>query len=319
MSTVYVLVAHRDGALTEATPELVAAARPLGDIAAVVVGALGTAQALAPELGQLGVGRIIAAESADAEQRLILPAVDALQSVATAQPGPIVLAAGEPGNEIGARAAARLASGVLCDVVGIAADRTASQSIFGDTVAVTAAVGGASPVYTVRAGAVAPEKETAATSPQVEAIALPGASAKDVTITGFTPAEQGGRPDLTTAKVVVAGGRGLESAEGFAQYAEQLADALGGAVGATRDAVDLGYYNGKYQIGQTGVTVSPDLYFGLGLSGAIQHKSGMQTSGTIIAVNNDEDAPIFEIADLGVVGDVAEVVPQLVEEIQKRR
>ena len=137
-------------------------------------------------------------------------------------------------------------------------------------------------------------------------------------VTGFTPAERGNRPDLAQAKVVVAGGRGVGSAEGFTDIVEPLADALGGAVGVTRDVVDSGYYPGQFQIGQTGVTVSPDLYIGLGVSGAIQHKSGMQTAKKIIVINNDEDAPLFEIADLGVVGDLFDIAPKLIEEIKKR-
>ncbi|EEW50613.1 electron transfer flavoprotein FAD-binding domain protein, partial [Corynebacterium efficiens YS-314] len=124
---------------------------------------------------------------------------------------------------------------------------------------------------------------------------------------------------LPQAKVVIAGGRGVGSAENFKTVLEPLADVLGAAVGATRDAVDLGYYPGEYQIGQTGVTVSPDVYIGFGISGAIQHTSGMQTAKKVIVVNNDEDAPIFDIADLGVVGDLFDVAPALLEEINKRK
>ncbi|QGU04380.1 electron transfer flavoprotein subunit alpha/FixB family protein [Corynebacterium comes] len=316
MSTVYVLVEHTGSGLAATTAELITAARPLGEVAAVVVGAPGVTQALAPALAEAGAATVIAAESADVPERLILPQVDALATLAATNPGPIVISAGVPGNEIAGRLAARLASGVLCDVVGINADRTAAQSIFGDQVQVSAAVGGANPIFTLRAGAV--EAAPVAAAGAVATLALPAATAKDVTVTGFTPAERGSRPDLTQAKVVIAAGRGVGSREGM-ELVEQLADSLGGAVGVTRDAVDLEYYDGTYQIGQTGVTVSPDLYIGLGVSGAIQHTSGMQTAKKIIVVNNDEDAPIFQIADLGVVGDLFEVVPALINEIDQRR
>jgi len=317
MSTVYVLVEHDGTDLNATTAELITAARPLGEVTAVVVGTPGTAQALAPRLAEAGAATVVAAEAADADTRLILPAVDALSMLAAADPAPILVTAGPTGNEIAGRLAARLASGVLCDVVSVNADRTAEQSVFGDTVQVSAAVGGASPIYTVRPGAV--EAAPIAAAGTLTQLPLPEATAKDVRVTGFTPAERGDRPDLAQAKVVIAGGRGLGSREGFTELAEKLADALGGAVGATRDAVDLDWYDGNYQIGQTGVTVSPDLYIGLGVSGAIQHTSGMQTAKKIVVVNNDEDAPIFQIADLGVVGDVADVVPALITEIESRK
>lgn len=308
MSTVYVLVEPN----SPVTAELITAARVLGEVTAVT-----TDQTSAPELAELGATTVVVATAPDADSRLILPQVDALSMLAAGNPGPIVIAAGPTGNEIAGRLAARLASGVLCDVVGINADRTAAQSVFGDSVQVSAAVGGASPIYTLRPGAVEPAPIPAAGT--VSLLQLPAATAKDAVVTSFTPAERGDRPELAQAKIVIAGGRGVGSAEGFTDLVEKLADALGGAVGATRDAVDLEYYDGAYQIGQTGVTVSPDLYIGLGISGAIQHTSGMQTARKIVVINNDEDAPIFQIADLGIVGDVNEIVPALVAEIAARR
>ena len=316
MSTVYVLVEHDGSQLTPVTAELITAARPLGEVTAVVVGAPGVTAALAPDLAAAGAATVVAAEAEDAAQRLILPQVDALHTLAATTPGPIVVVADSTGNEIAGRLAARLASGVLCDVVGINADRTATQSVFGDQIQVSAAVGGASPIYSVRPGAV--EATPVAAAGTVSTLALPAATVKDVTVTGFTPAVRGSRPELSAARVVIAAGRGIGAAEDMA-LAEELADALGGAVGVTRDIVDLDYYDGAYQIGQTGVTVSPDLYIGLGVSGAIQHTSGMQTAKKIVVINNDEDAPIFQIADLGVVGDVHEVVPALIAEINARR
>ena len=317
MSTAYVLVEQNNGRLDPVTVELITAARALGEVTAVVVGEPGAGQALATELGSLGASVVVSAEAPGVADRLVLPEVDALHMLAAHNPGPIVVAANLTGNEIAGRLAARLASGVLCDVVGINADRTAEQSIFGDTIEVSAAVGGAAPIYTLRAGAVTGEPVAAAGTPQV--MELPAATAKDVTVVSSAPAVRGDRPELPQAKVVIAGGRGIGSAENFQSVVEPLADALGAAVGATRDAVDLGYYPGEYQIGQTGVTVSPDVYIGLGVSGAIQHTSGMQTAKKVIIVNNDEDAPIFEIADLGVVGDLFTIAPALIEEINKRK
>lgn len=317
MSTAYVLVEQNNGRLDPVTVELITAARALGEVTAVVVGEPGTGQAFAAELGSLGASVVIAAEATGVANRLVLPEVDALHMLAAHNPGPIVVAANLTGNEIAGRLAARLASGVLCDVVGINADRTAKQSIFGDTIQISAAVGGAAPIYTLRAGAVTGESVAAAGT--LQSMELPAATMKDVTVVSSAPAVRGDRPELPQAKVVIAGGRGIGSAENFQSVVEPLADALGGAVGATRDAVDLGYYPGEYQIGQTGVTVSPDVYIGLGVSGAIQHTSGMQTAKKVIIVNNDEDAPIFEIADLGVVGDLFAIAPELVEEINKRK
>jgi len=316
MSTVYVLVEHDGSQVAPVTAELITAARPLGAVTAVVVGIPGVTDTLKAALAEAGAEVIVAAESADTHRRYLLPQVDALHALAAHNPGPIVVAAGAAGNEIAGRLAARLASGVLCDVVGINADRTASQSVFGDQVQVAAAVGGACPIYTLRPGAVEPAPVAGAGA--VTTLELPGATAKDVAVTGFSLARRGKRPDLTTAKVVIAAGRGIGSQENMA-LAEELADALGGAVGVTRDIVDLDYYDGAYQIGQTGVTVAPDLYIGLGVSGAIQHTSGMQTAKKIVVINNDDDAPIFQIADLGVVGDLHEVVPALIAEINSRK
>jgi len=172
------------------------------------------------------------------------------------------------------------------------------------------------PVITVRPGSF--EVEDTAGAGAEEAVEVPAASGRGATVSSREPIEGGDRPELTEASVVVSGGRGVGSAEDFS-VVEGLADALGAAVGASRAAVDSGYYPHQFQVGQTGKTVSPQLYIALGISGAIQHRAGMQTSKTIVAVNKDPEAPIFEIADFGVVGDLFKVAPQLQEEITKRK
>lgn len=317
MVNVLVLVDHANGELKNTTNELITAARVFGTVGAVVVGAQGTAAALAPALAASGAEVIYAAEGDYAANYLVTPAVDALTAQAHALQVPVVISASSTGNEVAGRVAARLASGVLTDVVAINADRTAKGSIFGGEYLVDLTVGGGCPVYTLRAGAVEPVAAAAAGT--VEAVALPEPGPVAVKIASFAPAEAGDRPELTEAKIVVSGGRGVGSAEEFTNTIEPLADALGAAVGASRAAVDAGFYPGKFQVGQTGKTVSPNLYVALGISGAIQHKAGMQTSKTIVAVNKDEEASIFEIADFGVVGDLFNVAPQATEEIKKRK
>ena len=319
MSTAYVLVEYDGDQVLPITRELITAAKVFESVTTVVVGAAGAHEPLVPQLAALGADAIVAAVGADTAQRVVLPAADALSMLAAGAPGPILVGAGVTGNEIAGRLAARLASGVLCDVVQVNSDLTALMSIFGDAIEVSTAVGGSSPIYTMRHGATEVPAEPTAGAGVVSTFELPAASEKDVTVTKFVPAVKGNRPDLTSAKVVVAGGRGVDSEENFHTEVEALADALGGAVGATRDVVDLGWYDPIYQIGQTGVTVSPDVYIGLGVSGAIQHTSGMQTAKKIIVINNDEDAPFFHIADLGVVGDLHEIVPLIVEELAKRK
>ncbi|MDK8584213.1 electron transfer flavoprotein subunit alpha/FixB family protein [Corynebacterium pseudodiphtheriticum] len=318
MAHVYVLIEHENGQLKPVSKELIAAARPLGSVHAVVVSAPGGCEQLPAELASAGVDKIYSAEVADYEQRLMLPEVDALSTVAASNPGPIVVAAGTAGNEIVGRLGARLASGILSDVVGINADGTAQHSIFGGSVDVVAQAEGDCPLYSLRPGAVEPEANPVQGAGTLEKIVLGGAAENEARVASFTPAVKGDRPDLMQAKNVVAGGRGVGSAENFADVIEPLADSLGAAVGATRDAVDDGMYAPAHQIGQTGVTVSPKLYIGLGISGAIQHLAGMQTAEHIIVVNQDADEPFFAVADLGVVGDLHEIAPALTAELRAR-
>ncbi len=317
MAEVLVLVEHAEGALKKVTTELITAARRLGEPSAVVVGAPGTAEPLIEGLKAAGAAKIYVAESDDVPNYLITPQLDVLAGlVESAAPAAVLLAASADGKEIAGRLAARTGAGILTDVVDVQPGGKGVHSIFGGAFTVEAEVTGELAIYTVRPGAI--EAEPAEGAGEVVNVEVPAPAENATKITAREPAVAGDRPELTEASVVVAGGRGVGSAENF-RVVEELADALGGAVGASRAAVDSGYYPGQFQIGQTGKTVSPQLYIALGISGAIQHRAGMQTSKTIVAVNKDEEAPIFEIADLGIVGDLFKVAPQLTEAVKARK
>jgi electron transfer flavoprotein alpha subunit len=317
MAEVLVLVEHADGALKKVSSELITAARVLGEPAAVVVGKPGTADPLIDGLKSAGAAKIYVAESDAAENYLITPSVDVLAALAeSASPAAVLAASSADGKEIAGRLAARIGSGLLVDVVGVEAGPKAIHSIFGGAFTVEAQANGDTPVITVRAGAI--EAEPADGAGEKVTVEVPEAAENAAKVTNREPAVAGDRPELTEATIVVSGGRGVGSADNF-HVVEELADSLGAAVGASRAAVDSGYYPGQFQVGQTGKTVSPQLYIALGISGAIQHRAGMQTSKTIVAVNKDEEAPIFEIADYGIVGDLFKVAPQLTEAVKTRK
>ncbi len=317
MAEVLILVEHSEGALKKVTSELITAARVLGEPSAVVIGKPGTAAPLIAGLKEAGAEKIYVAESDDAENYLVTPFVDVLAALVEAnKPAAVLVAANIDGKEIGGRLAARTGAGLLVNVVGIKEGNTAVHSIFGGAFTVEAHANGATPVISVRAGAVEPEPRAGA-GEQVS-VEVPAPAENATKITSREPAVAGDRPELAEAAVVVSGGRGVGSAENFV-VVEALADSLGAAVGASRAAVDSGYYPGQFQVGQTGKTVSPQLYIALGISGAIQHRAGMQTSKTIVAVNKDEEAPIFEIADYGIVGDLFKVAPQLTDAVKARK
>ena len=317
MAEVLVLAEHAEGALKKVSAELITAARALGEPAAVVVGAPGTAAPLIDGLKAAGAAKIYVAESDDVDKYLITPVVDVLAGLAESNaPAAVLLAATADGKEIAGRLAARIGSGLLVDVVEVKEGAKAVHSIFGGAFTVEAQANGDTPVITVRAGAI--EAEPADGAGEQVSVEVPAPAENATKITAREPAVAGDRPELTEATIVVSGGRGVGSAENFS-VVEALADSLGAAVGASRAAVDSGYYPGQFQVGQTGKTVSPQLYIALGISGAIQHRAGMQTSKTIVAVNKDEEAPIFEIADYGIVGDLFKVAPQLTDAIKARK
>ncbi|MBM7366864.1 electron transfer flavoprotein subunit alpha/FixB family protein [Gordonia hydrophobica] len=317
MAEVLVLVEQdADGGLKKVTSELITAARALGAPSAVVVGKPGSAAGITADLTAAGAEKIYVAESDDVANYLVTPTVDVLSQLAEANGAAgVLVAATADGKEIAGRLAVRLGSGLLTDVIDVKEGGAGVHSIFGGAFTVDAQAGGDTPVISVRPGGV--EAAPAAGAGEVVNVEVP-AQEGGVKITGFAPNVGGDRPELTEASIVVSGGRGVGSADSFS-VVEALADSLGAAVGASRAAVDSGYYPGQFQVGQTGKTVSPQLYIALGISGAIQHRAGMQTSKTIVAVNKDEEAPIFEISDFGVVGDLFNVAPQLTEEINKRK
>ena len=300
------------------TLELLPLARELGTPSAVVLGRPGVAAALTDKLGEYGATRVYTAESEEIDGYLVAPKAAVLaQLVRQVQPAAVLLAATQEGKEIAARLAVKLDNGVLTDAVSLDADGVATQVVFAGSTIVKSRVTRGLPLVAVRPNSLTPTP--APTMPRVEQIAVVvDAVAKLARVVERKVEAQGARPELTEASIVVSGGRGVASAENFA-LVEELADLLGAAVGASRAATDSGFYPHKFQVGQTGRTVSPQLYVALGISGAIQHRAGMQTSKTIVAVNKDAEAPMFELADFGVVGDLFTVVPQAIEEIRKRQ
>ena len=313
MAEVLVLVDHVEGEIKKSTFELLTAARALGEPAAVVVGGAGTATKLADGLREYGAEKIYVAETESAE--FLSPQVGVLAAlVERVDPAAVLIATSADGKEIAGRLAVRTGSGWLNDVVALDGEG-ATHSVFGGAWTVQAKANTAHPVITVRPGSVEPVP--AAGAGAEETVDVPAAG-RAATVVSREPVTTGERPDLGEASVVVSGGRGVGSADQFT-VVEALADSLGAAVGASRAAVDSGYYPHQFQVGQTGKTVSPQLYVALGISGAIQHRAGMQTSKTIVAVNKDPEAPIFELVDFGVVGDLFTVVPQLTDEVTKRK
>jgi electron transfer flavoprotein alpha subunit len=318
MAEVLVLVDSLDGNVKKPTLELLTAARQLGEPAAVVVGAPGTAAPLKDQLAEYGAAKVYVVESDDIAGYSVAPKAEALAAVAEqAAPAAVLVSSNGENKEIAARLALKLGSGLLYDAVDFDSDGSVTQQIFGAAITVKAKVTKGVPVITVRPNSFAPEPATGAAEEVPVSVTLSD-SAKAAKVTDTVVEEKGSRPQLSDASVVVSGGRGIGKADNF-PIIEKLADSLGAAVGASRAVVDAGWVPHTMQVGQTGVTVSPQLYIAVGISGAIQHRAGMQTSKTIVAINKDAEAPIFEIADFGVVGDLFQVAPQLTDEITKRR
>ncbi|PWI08937.1 electron transfer flavoprotein subunit alpha [Streptomyces sp. NWU339] len=319
MTEVLVYVDHVGGAVRKPTLELLTLARRIGDPVAVHLGPGGAAAA--KTLAEYGAVKVLTHEAAEFADYLVVPKVDALQAAYDAvSPAAVLVPSSAEGKEIAARLAVRIGSGIITDAVDLENSDdgpVATQSVFAAAFTTKSRVSRGTPVITVKPNSATPE--TAPAAGAVDELAVTFSEAATGTkVTARNPRESSGRPELTEAAIVVSGGRGVSGADNFSLI-EALADSLGAAVGASRAAVDAGWYPHTNQVGQTGKQVSPQLYIAAGISGAIQHRAGMQTAKTIVAINKDEEAPIFELVDYGVVGDLFDVVPALTEEVKTRK
>jgi electron transfer flavoprotein alpha subunit len=307
------------GALAKSSAGLLGAAAQIGTPVALVVAPTGAGEPLAKDAAALGATCVLVAH--DDGRRLTVPLVDALEAaVSRVRPDAVLISHSTDGRDAAGRFAARSRSSLAVDAVSVSRDDegvVAHHSVYGGAYNVVSTATFGAPVITLRQGAV--DATAPAAEPVLEQLAVPASERKYASVHSIEETMvASSRPELRGAVKVVAGGRGLGTKEKFA-LVEQLADTLGAAVGASRAAVDAGFVPQSFQVGQTGVSVSPQLYVALGISGAIQHRAGMQTAKTIVAINQDADAAIFDIADFGVVGDVFTVVPQLISALETRK
>ncbi|MBB3042616.1 electron transfer flavoprotein subunit alpha/FixB family protein [Nocardioides soli] len=316
MSEVLVLVDHVDGAVKRSTFELLTLAARLGTPAAVFIGAADAGARVAEAVRAYGAQRVHVVDDAPIKGYLVAPTAEALAQLARqVEPAAILIPSGAEGKEVAGRLSVKLDSGLITDAIDVTEDGAAVQSAFAGNYTLTGRVTKGTPIITVKPNSVAPV-EAAGAGTVVPFAAHISDAARTAQIVATQPRQATGRPELTEAAIIVSGGRGTG---GDFTAVEALADELGAAVGASRAAVDSGWKPHTFQVGQTGKVVSPQLYVANGISGAIQHRAGMQTSKTIVAVNKDEEAPIFELTDFGVVGDLHTVLPAVTEEIRRRR
>jgi len=317
MTEVLVLVDHVDGAVRKTTAELLTIARRLGEPSAVHIGS-GSDRAL-DTLSAYGAEKVYMLDAPDFDAYLVAPKVEALaQLMASASPAAVLIPSTPEGKEIAGRLAIRTESGVITDAVDVQPGEggpETTQSVFAGSYTVRARVTRGTPIVTVKPNSATPEQFSGAGTVEKVDVTVSDA-ARAARVVSREPRTKTGRPELTEAAIVVSGGRGTGGDFG---PVEAFADSLGAAVGASRAAVDSGWYPHAFQIGQTGTTVSPQLYVAAGISGAIQHRAGMQTSKTIVVINKDEESPIFELADFGVVGDLHKILPQATEEVRRRK
>lgn len=317
MSDVLVLAEHHNSEIKKITLELITGARALGNPVVLWLG-VGCTEDTVATLGNYGATKVLVADSDAVNNHPVAPGAEIVASlIDSLAPVAVLVASTADGKEVAARAAIKSNCGIITDAVEIAADSTVTQSVFGGSTVVHSRVTKGTPIITVRPNAIPATPQPFAAVREDISVDI-SAGAQRVTVKDRTVVAKGARPELTEAEVVVSGGRGVGGPEGFGVI-ESLADSLNAAVGASRAATDAGWYPHQFQVGQTGKTVSPQLYIANGISGAIQHRAGMQTSKVVVVVNKDPEAPIFELADYGVVGDLFTVVPQLSEEITKRK
>jgi electron transfer flavoprotein alpha subunit len=310
MSTVLILADFSGDKASKTTAELATAGARIGEVTAIVLAAPGAGAALAATVNQGPIAKILVVESADFASHGVAASADALaQLVKSQSPKVLLIASHAFGKEVAARVAVATDSGIITDAVDVDADVVATQLVFGGSTTVRSSVNSGVPVITVRPNSISADFSAASPAISNESISVAD-GAKKSKISSSQPPVKGGRPELTEANIVVSGGRGTD---GNFSAVEAFADSLGAAVGASRAATDAGWYPHSHQVGQTGKTVSPALYVACGISGAIQHRAGMQTSKTIVVVNKDPEAPLFEIADFGVVGDLFAVLPPATE------
>jgi electron transfer flavoprotein alpha subunit len=310
--TVLVLVEHGEGAIKDATLATVTAAQQLGEVHALVAGAGDEAKAAADAAARVtGVAKVLLADDAAYAQMLAENVAPLIVGLADGY-GALLFNATSNGKNVAPRVAALLDVMQVSDVLSIEGTDTFTRPIYAGNAVATVKSSDATKVLTVRTTAF-DKAASEGGSASIETVAGPG----DAGLSSFVGCEtaKSERPELTSAKVVVSGGRALGSAEEFHRLIDPLADKLHAAIGASRAAVDAGYAPNDYQVGQTGKIVAPDVYVAVGISGAIQHLAGMKDAGTIVAINKDEDAPIFQVADLGLVGDLFQIVPELTEKL----
>jgi electron transfer flavoprotein alpha subunit len=316
MSNVFILSDFSGDKASKTTAELATAGARIGAVTAVVFADAGKGAALAATVNQGPITNVLVVESADFAKHGVPAIADALANlIKSKSPSAVLIASHAFGKEVAARVAVLTESGIITDAVDVSADRTATQLVFGGSTTVHSQVSHGTPIITVRPNSI--EADLTSATPAIEnAGAEIGDAAKLSAISSSQPPVKGGRPELTEANIVVSGGRGTN---GDFAAVESFADSLGAAVGASRAATDAGWYPHSHQVGQTGKSVSPQLYVACGISGAIQHRAGMQTSKSIIVVNKDPEAPIFDIADFGVIGDLFNVLPQATAGISAKK
>ena len=318
MAEILVLAEHTGGDVKKVTCELITLARRFGEPAVVWAGS--GAEQGQERCAEFGAARMYVAADAEFDDFVVAPTAELLAQLVRDQAPALVLIAGTgEGKEIAARLAVKTDSGLLTDAVDLTPDQegnpVAEQSIFGGSTVVRSRVKRGTPIVAMRPHSIAPEPASGAA--EVSPVSLAG-EVDGARITGRVVAERGERPDLTEASIVVSGGRGTGGAEGFG-IIEKLADALGAAVGASRAVTDAGWYPHQFQVGQTGKTVSPQLYMAIGISGAIQHLAGMGTSKVIVAINKDPEAPIFKVATYGIAGDLFQIVPEVAKAVREAK